>query len=601
MRAVLRTTLLILVIGPASAALAFSNDQPLMCDGLEATIVGTEGDDLLIGTDGDDVIVALGGNDIVRAHDGNDRICLGPGDDTAQGGYGSDVIRGGAGADSIGGGRDRSPNYLYGGPGDDYLRGAHGVDFIYGMGGDDRILGAGYHDRLRGGQGADTIRGGHGKDRLHGGAGDDQLFGKRMRDIIKAGPGDDFLHGGLSFDQLTGGLGEDTCDSGPWPWTDAMDCEVIIELPGPPDWYRVGVIGTGHRGTTFRLDGPIDVDPQTGHIWGSDVWGNVSSFDLNGELQAEVDMTAVGDGTGSAHSVVVDGGEVFVVLDVEQRIVVLSTAGEILREWGGSGTEDGQFQQLCGLAVSSDFVFAHDDNIIKVFDRMGRYLYQFPIDGAGCGLAVLDDELFVGGSDNLVLVYDFEGESIRAIGQSLPFFKQYITSDRSGKIWVAERRGNAAAMSPDGRVVDLPDLQLAKQPDRLHGLAADPHGHAIWANVDKIQTGDGVHRIWSYSTLGCQDKRLTYVGSSANDTLATTSLDAVVHLGPGDDFLQAGDGADTICGGPGNDTLLAGAGNDVLFGGSGDDALHGESDEDECTGGAGTDEAFDCELLAGIP
>ena len=50
------------------------------CDGREATLVGTDGDDVLTGTDGPDVIVALDGRDEIAAGAGDDVVCAGPGD-----------------------------------------------------------------------------------------------------------------------------------------------------------------------------------------------------------------------------------------------------------------------------------------------------------------------------------------------------------------------------------------------------------------------------------------------------------------------------------------------------------------------------------------
>ena len=60
------------------------------CNGLAATIVGTEDDDELRGTTGDDVIVGLGGNDRILGGDGNDTICGGDGDDDLYGEGGND-------------------------------------------------------------------------------------------------------------------------------------------------------------------------------------------------------------------------------------------------------------------------------------------------------------------------------------------------------------------------------------------------------------------------------------------------------------------------------------------------------------------------------
>lgn len=74
---------------------------PPTCDGKPATIVGTEGDDVLRGTDGDDVIVGLGGHDRLVGRGGNDTLCGYAGEDTLVGGSGDDVMIGGTGSDWV--------------------------------------------------------------------------------------------------------------------------------------------------------------------------------------------------------------------------------------------------------------------------------------------------------------------------------------------------------------------------------------------------------------------------------------------------------------------------------------------------------------------
>lgn len=119
--------------------------QTPTCNGKVATIVGTEGDDVIIGTDRNDVIVALGGNDVIRSGRGRDTIC---------GGDGRDRIFGGKNADTI-----------YGGNDGDRINGDAGVDTIYGEQGNDRIIG---------GLGDDILDGGRGRrDRLIGRDGTD--------------------------------------------------------------------------------------------------------------------------------------------------------------------------------------------------------------------------------------------------------------------------------------------------------------------------------------------------------------------------------------------------------------------------------------------
>nr|MBA2574743.1 ExeM/NucH family extracellular endonuclease [Nocardioidaceae bacterium] len=94
------------------------------CHGLEPTIVGTEGDDLLKGGTGVDVIMGLGGNDTILGGSNDDVICGGAGDDRIEGGNGADVLLGGFGDDWLLGGN--GDDELIGGPGDDRLEQGRG-------------------------------------------------------------------------------------------------------------------------------------------------------------------------------------------------------------------------------------------------------------------------------------------------------------------------------------------------------------------------------------------------------------------------------------------------------------------------------------------
>jgi len=77
----------------------------LQCNGLDATQVGTDGNDIMRGSYGDDVIVSLGGNDIVYGMRGNDIICGGDGNDRLYGNSGNDILIGQEGFDSVNGGK----------------------------------------------------------------------------------------------------------------------------------------------------------------------------------------------------------------------------------------------------------------------------------------------------------------------------------------------------------------------------------------------------------------------------------------------------------------------------------------------------------------
>ncbi len=108
------------------------------CNGINATIVGTSGDDTITGTTGNDVIVALGGNDqIILGSTGSDKdtICAGDGDDVISAANGDAWIDGGSGNDRVttANGKDT----VFGGTGNDSISTGNGNDAINGGDGTD--------------------------------------------------------------------------------------------------------------------------------------------------------------------------------------------------------------------------------------------------------------------------------------------------------------------------------------------------------------------------------------------------------------------------------------------------------------------------------
>jgi Ca2+-binding RTX toxin-like protein len=147
---------------------------PPTCLGRYATIVGTEGADVLTGTPGSDVIAGRGGNDIIDGEGGSDVICGAGGRDRLMGRDGRDRFLAGNGADLI-----RAGN------GADRCKGQGGSDEIDGGRGNDRLYGARNRDDLAGGKGRDLLDGGPGRDRLRGGPGRDRLNGGPGRDRLQ--------------------------------------------------------------------------------------------------------------------------------------------------------------------------------------------------------------------------------------------------------------------------------------------------------------------------------------------------------------------------------------------------------------------------------
>lgn len=211
------------------AGLAIEFIRPT-CAGLQATRVGTRGDDVIIGTAAAEVIHTWDGDDTVFSGDGNDVLCGGAGGDGLSGQGGNDRIYGEAGPDRLfgGDGTDRmygqdgedqlsgelGPDFLYGGADNDFVGGADGDDRVYGGPGDDSLSGGDGNDRLYGQSGADLGGGGPDNDFIYGGSGNDTFFGNSGDDVIFGQGGNDDVFGQDGDDDVFGNVGSDLVDGG---------------------------------------------------------------------------------------------------------------------------------------------------------------------------------------------------------------------------------------------------------------------------------------------------------------------------------------------------------------------------------------------------
>ena len=211
-----------------------------VCNGVPATIVGTDAGEFIWGTNGPDVIVGLGGDDTIEGLGGDDIICAGPGEDLVDGNGGNDLIFGEEGDDELWGdadddtiwggpGMDRilgngGNDEIHGGPDMDDIDGNNGEDTIWGDGGDDWIAGGKHNDWISGGPGEDSLDGNGGDDTIYGGDDADEIYGGPGNDAIKADGGNDFVDGekgddtiagGEDDDEIVGNRGNDTIYGGP--------------------------------------------------------------------------------------------------------------------------------------------------------------------------------------------------------------------------------------------------------------------------------------------------------------------------------------------------------------------------------------------------
>ena len=64
---------------------------------------------------------------------------------------------------------------------------------------------------------------------------------------------------------------------------------------------------------------------------------------------------------------------------------MFSRNGKFISKFGSKGSGDGQFNNLCGLAVNDKDQIAvvdYENNRIQVFDLYGNFLFKFPVKDA---------------------------------------------------------------------------------------------------------------------------------------------------------------------------------------------------------------------------
>jgi DNA-binding beta-propeller fold protein YncE len=81
-------------------------------------------------------------------------------------------------------------------------------------------------------------------------------------------------------------------------------------------------------------------------------------------------------------------GHIFASGYTDNTIYKLDSNGQLLIQWGGTGTENGQFRGPLGITVdqaSNVYVADHDNNRIQMFNSNGQFLGQWGTPGDGDG------------------------------------------------------------------------------------------------------------------------------------------------------------------------------------------------------------------------
>lgn len=591
------------------------------CQGLDPTISGTTGTDVLVGTAGADVIFGSGGDDAINGGGGDDVICGGPGNDTIDPGADNDVVDAGSGDDTVlaSDGDDR----IVGGSGHDFVSflphdvgvvvhldtgvssgwgedelaelegviGTHKPDVVYAdngaeetillKGGRDIVYGSTLwirDDVIDGGAGIDTISNRFSTsgsvdltvsritnvEWLEGSPGNDVLIGDDGNNRIMGLGGDDEIRPGGGDDVLVGGPGRDTVSYGFMDGPVTVDVAARLAIGVGTDRLVSIKCVTGSDGDDLLIGGPLADCLDGGE--GNDV--------LVGGGRSDVLI-------GGPHSDLLDGGpgRDFLYGDAPPGVVprlgtlgpdyLVGGPGDDVLDGGGSistFSDTASFETAPrGVVVDllAGTAIGHGSDTVKRIDYVvgSRFDDEIILDWA------VKPEADVGaygwtGDDRLVC--------LRA--DVRPYF--------------APGAGDDQIESAGFGVVDYSDADVPLLIDLRSGTASG-WGTDTFGSIDWAVGGAGDDTLYGFAFEGSGGARLA--GLAGDDIIHGTERRDYLFGGDGDDLLYGYDGNDGLIGDAGADKLYGHAGNDDMWGDAGADYLYGDIGDDYLDGGTERD------------
>lgn len=152
-------------------------------------------------------------------------------------------------------------------------------------------------------------------------------------------------------------------------------------------------------------------------------------------------------------------GNVYVPDTHYHRVIVYSPKGQEIRQWGTEGTQPGQFIWPTDIAFDDAgrvFVSEYGDHDrIQVFDREGKYQFEFGAFGQGDGQFSRPQSMVIDGKDvyvtdscnHRIAVFTTDGQFVRNMGQVGSDLGQFrfpygLVMDRDGRLIVTEFGNN---------------------------------------------------------------------------------------------------------------------------------------------------------------
>lgn len=210
---------------------------------------------------------------------------------------------------------------------------------------------------------------------------------------------------------------------------------------------QIGRGGTKEGELNYPVDAALS---PTGGLYVADFYNQrIQVFSTSGAFQFSFPK---GERIRPAALDIDSSGNVYVADVNSQSIKIYSPKGELIREIGGPGTGNGQFNFPNGIAVNQNgteiYVSDSQNNRVQVFDGQGEFLRMIqPKDAMGLpkGIALADDgRLYV--TDALlhkVYIFDQKGILQETWGQQAGAF--HFPNDvfvKNGKVLIVDRGNN---------------------------------------------------------------------------------------------------------------------------------------------------------------
>ena len=138
-------------------------------------------------------------------------------------------------------------------------------------------------------------------------------------------------------------------------------------------------------------------------------------------------------------------GYIYVSNEQDHNVVKFDSSGTYVTKWGSQGSEDNQFNEPKGIALSNGFVYVCDrgNNRIVKFDTDGTFISSFGQEGWEDGMFQRPRDIAIDGTNSEIYVTEEWNSRIQVFGLDGTFKRKWATDSSAGDGEINSPRGIA--------------------------------------------------------------------------------------------------------------------------------------------------------------